>query len=419
MEIKTIEPLIYENYLEEFPERNFLQSSYQGHKMSLDHSKVIYLAAYDGAEMFSAAMICVRSLLRIFTYAYAPRGILFKSEDHEKIKAFYDSLKKYLSINYRCVYLVTDPYIELRQRDKDGNIVANGRNSNDYLKAMQDYGFIHEKLNFGYDFIHQCRFMSVLDLKDQDRASLMKNMDAQTRQNVKNALKNNVKIRYLKKEELSLLSEMVHNTGERRHFQSFKLDYYEKMYDSYGDKVRAYYAYLDINEYLERLSHDYQQEETAILENEEKLKENPHSKNAVSRLKVARSNLAALTKRLDEAKILKEKYGDELGLASALFIFYGQEVIYLTSGSNNEYKKFKGPYALQWYMIQKALDEGFRFYNFYGISGYFNEGEEGYGVFNFKRGFNATVVELVGVFKLPIKPFIYRLFTIKKRLLKY
>ena len=34
---------------------------------------------------------------------------------------------------------------------------------------------------------------------------------------------------------------------------------------------------------------------------------------------------------------------------------------------------FNGPYAIQWAMIQMALEMGFERYNFYGISGNFSE----------------------------------------------
>lgn len=66
---------------------------------------------------------------------------------------------------------------------------------------------------------------------------------------------------------------------------------------------------------------------------------------------------------------------------------------------------------MQWHMIQLALEEQYPFYNFYGISGYFEKDQEGYGVFDFKRGFRADVIELIGDFTLPISKlryFIYR-----------
>ena len=60
--------------------------------------------------------------------------------------------------------------------------------------------------------------------------------------------------------------------------------------------------------------------------------------------------------------------------------------------------------------IQEAIDEGYDLYNFYGISGYFRKDEEGYGVFDYKRGYNAVVREYIGNFILPCKPFIFKIY---------
>ena len=68
-------------------------------------------------------------------------------------------------------------------------------------------------------------------------------------------------------------------------------------------------------------------------------------------------------------------------------------------------------------MIQTAIEEKYDFYNFYGISGYFNKGEDGYGVFDFKRGFNATVVELIGNYILPVKPLMFSIYNKMKKVI--
>ena len=154
----------------------------------------------------------------------------------------------------------------------------------------------------------------------------------------------------------------------------------------------------------------FNKEESVIEESNANLKQNPYSKNSKNRLKVATMHLEALHKREVEAKKIQGEYKEELPLAAAMYITYGIEKVYLMSGSNDTYKSFRGPYALQWYMIQKAIDEHLDYYNFYGISGLFHPGDEGYGVFDFKRGFNAQVVELVGNFILPIHPILFKLY---------
>lgn len=63
-------------------------------------------------------------------------------------------------------------------------------------------------------------------------------------------------------------------------------------------------------------------------------------------------------------------------------------------------------------MIQEALKLGYKKYNFYGISGEFDEENENYGVYKFKRGFPGQVEELIGDFVLPTRKIWYQIYRI-------
>lgn len=76
----------------------------------------------------------------------------------------------------------------------------------------------------------------------------------------------------------------------------------------------------------------------------------------------------------------KEQFGNELPLACSMFIKYGKEATYLFSGSDYFQKMYRSPYAIQWTIIQEAIEKGYDYYNMHGISGYFEKGQEGYGV---------------------------------------
>ncbi len=95
--------------------------------------------------------------------------------------------------------------------------------------------------------------------------------------------------------------------------------------------------------------------------------------------------------------MLAESEGKKL--AAGMFMLYGDEVTYLYSGSDAELNKYCGSYALQWYMLRYALENGFKRYNFYGV-----RPVDGNGVYEFKKGFRAEVVEKMGCFALPLCP---------------
>ena len=76
-------------------------------------------------------------------------------------------------------------------------------------------------------------------------------------------------------------------------------------------------------------------------------------------------------------------------------------------------------------MINYAIENGYETFNFYGIDGNFNKESRGYGLFDFKRGFDSCVHELVGEFDLIISKNRYHLYKISfsiykkiKRLIK-
>ena len=72
--------------------------------------------------------------------------------------------------------------------------------------------------------------------------------------------------------------------------------------------------------------------------------------------------------------------------------------------------KYNSQYLLQYEMINYAVENHYEAFNFYGIDGNFDEHSKGFGLFDFKRGFNACVHELVGEFDLVIDKGRYSLY---------
>ena len=85
----------------------------------------------------------------------------------------------------------------------------------------------------------------------------------------------------------------------------------------------------------------------------------------------------------------------------------GQEYLTLSSGVLEEYKSFTPKYLMYEHHIKEAYKEGFKYCNFYGITGDFNPQNKYYGIYEFKKGFNGNVIELIGQFELPITKFYF------------
>lgn len=397
----------YQAFFDSYPNAHFWQSAEMAHMRADNGWKIEYVGIADNDEVKAAASLHSKAVYRGYRVYMILRGLLVDYDDREMLRFFLSELMQYLK-EHKCLYVRMDPYAEYQKHLPDGSVEEGTEKNDSLIELLRSFGFEHLGFRNEIDNNYEPRWMSVLPLKGKSEAVLLKQMHSQTRQNVNNTIKTGIKVRELSYEELDILHHMVDVTGNRRHFEKPDLAYYQHFYREFKDHKKVLYAYLDTEDYRDR-----NEKELCELKKKEAelctlLEENPQSQKNERRLRSTRDLIAAHEKRIREAKELLEKYGKEIPLAAALFVIYPMEVVYLFSGSDDTFKHFKGSYAIQWEIIRQTLQMGIPRYNFYGISGSFDENNEEYGVYLFKRGFNADVIELVGDFQCVTAPKIYR-----------
>ena len=110
------------------------------------------------------------------------------------------------------------------------------------------------------------------------------------------------------------------------------------------------------------------------------------------------NEIEAFAKRIKESKEIMETTGKEIiTLSGSMFMLIQPEIIYLSSGNYEEYMKFNSQYLIQWELIKYGIENGFK-----KIPANINEHPKDYGIYEFKRGFNGYVEELIGEYELPI-----------------
>lgn len=102
---------------------------------------------------------------------------------------------------------------------------------------------------------------------------------------------------------------------------------------------------------------------------------------------------------------------DEQIIAAGLFSFYEGRVTYLHGASSYGQRSLMAPYLLQWSVIKQAKELGFSYYDFYGV-----DALKWPGVTRFKTGFGGFLVSYNGTSDLILKPFIYYLYNLLRRL---
>lgn len=119
----------------------------------------------------------------------------------------------------------------------------------------------------------------------------------------------------------------------------------------------------------------------------------------------------------DHAKLLMAYY--EGRPVSGIFnIDYGNKVWYLYGASSNEHRNLMPNYLLQWEGIKYAISKGKDMYDFRGVCGIIDESHPQYGLYRFKKGFNAEFTEFIGEIYLNFKPITYKLYKISEKLFK-
>ena len=205
----------------------------------------------------------------------------------------------------------------------------------------------------------------ILDLEKSEE-ELSKEMKQKTRYNIRLAGKKGIKIANyelgtINQKEFSQKFDFFWNltkeTSKRDKFISHNKEYYQKMLESLNDKSRS-------------------------LDNKQNL--------------YARLYLAEYEKKI---------------IAANIVLYFGDLAVYLHGSSSSKYRNLMAPYLLQWKQIQDAKTQGYRKYDFWGIT-IGEENKNWQGITRFKKGFGGKEKSYIGSYDLVfdnIRYWMYRL----------
>ena len=221
------------------------------------------------------------------------------------------------------------------------------KDDKEFREIVEDLGFKIKDDSKDFKDEIQPRFVFQLDLRGKDKDTIFNEFQSKTRYNVRLAIKKGVEIKEGNKEDLKDFHKIMVETGKRDNFLIRSLSYFEKMYDE--------------------------------------LVPGGHMKVLMA-------------------------YHEGQPIAGIIPIIYGNKTWYLYGASSNSKRNLMPNYLLQWTMIREAIDKGHDMYDFRGVSGVVDENHPQYGLYRFKKGFNARFVEFIGEVYLPYKPLKYKLY---------
>lgn len=397
MKFKVIDEDTFRSFLDSHCQKSFLQTPEIGKLRQKSGWEVYYVAVFEDKKIIAASMLVSRNAHFNQKEFYAPRGFLLDYNDKNLLTFFTNEVKKFIKKNKGYILRI-DPYFVNVQRDTNGDIVDGGVDNRKVLDYLTELGYKRAKK----EDMEQVGWMYVLDVDGKTEDEILKNMKPNTRNTIRKTLKNGIEIIELEKKDLKEFHKIMVETGKRKNFHVRNLKYFEDMYDLYSPRGEIKYLItkLDLNKHIETLKNEKLQEEKA----RDSLSDAKYND---GKRKAHNQTILSIEKRIKQAEDIKGKGNDIITLSGSMFILTQPEVIYLSSGNYEEYMFYNSQYLIQWEMIKYAINNGFKRYNFYGITGNFDKDDKDYGIYEFKTGFNGYVEELIGEYHLPISPVYY------------
>ena len=360
MDFTALDPDEFRAYAQTSPYKSFYQTPEIATLREANGWVPYYFGVREHGQLKAAIMMVAKPAFLGKPVFYSPGGPLIDFEDTATLDYFIHHLRRYIK-SHNGYVLHVEPYYELIQRDRDGEIVEGGFDHRFAMKNLIHLGF----RQLPHSDAPQYEF--VLDINGRTPDELLASFKRNTRNHIRKAEKQGVVIKELEKSELPRFKKITESTSARRHFTDKPLSYYEKMYDLFADRGEVKFIIAEVRP----VAPDGTPDDSA----------------------------------------------DTIDLSAAMFMTYGDEVIYLFSGSDERYmREYNAQYLIQWHMIKYAAEHGFKHYNFYGINGLPDPSSPDYGIYDFKKGFGGHVVELLGAYELPTSPVFYHLHKFLKKI---
>ncbi len=387
MSFVEITPEEFAEYAKTSPYKSFMQTPEIAKYREKSGWKAYFLALKEDNKIEAATMLVGKRIFLGKSIFITPGGPLLDFENTQLARHFLSHLKKFAK-SHGGFSLQISPYYELVERGREGHVVEGGFYRRKALITLKDAKFR------AVEHPSQPKYLFAMDLKGKSADTLFTELKRNTRNHVRKAEKMGVKIRELNREELPILKQITESTSERRHFTDRPLSYYEEMYDLFHDKGEAKFMVAEAKVGTDATCSA------------------GHEDLARAARSVPEGHAASVSTLASDTS--------STALSAAMFMLYGDEIVYLFSGSDEKYMRdYNAQYLIQWHMIKYAADHGFKRYNFYGIHGLPDDNCPD-GIYDFKKGFTTDetgrVIELIGTFEAPLDPTVSKMYHLLLRL---
>ncbi len=405
MEFVTLSEKEFLDYSKKSPYTSFFQMPLWAEVKKDNGWDSYFVGLKDGKKIVAATLLLSKKIKFFKNMFYAPRGFLLDYNNLDILEEFTNGIKKFLK-DKNALFLKINPYVDYQERTVDGEVVPNTEKT-ELMNKLKELGFVHNGFYIDQDKKTDLepRWISVLDINGMTMDELYSNMRKSCKWRINNSRKNALKIIEADEDNLFEFKNLMKHTAERREFVDRPLSYYLNMFKilKKHNLVRVLLVEINFKELLDN-------SKKSLEENLKKQEEFKGRGNKEKQLKELELEKERLDEKIETLESTINEYGEKKIIAGGWYMLYGREINYLFGASYKQFMKYNSQYLLQYEMINYAVENHYEAFNFYGIDGNFDEHSKGFGLFDFKRGFNACVHELVGEFDLVIDKGRYSLY---------
>lgn len=333
---------------------------------------------------------------KFFYKVTAQFGPIMNYSNIELVKFYMTELKKYFSKDFRVLSVRVNPFIN-EKYFKDIEYISENQDANKVAKILNDLNYIpmNADLFTNPTLPPRCVFSKSLD-ENITESNLLKNVSQIARYTINRTIKEGVLVREIdifNENDAKIFDEINRATENRINFEIRDNTYFKSLKNYIGDKARYLISYIDCDQFIETTTNTIATLEKERDDLKEKLDQGKvNAKKATNRLKEFDENIGIWYKKIEKIKELKSENGNIINLSCASFIESGQDLIYFTSGAISKFHRYEGPYAILFHMMKYAINNNFKYFNFFGTSKDFkSEDATDYGVLQFKRNFNGNI----------------------------
>ena len=358
--------------------------------------KTKILAVIEGNTLLAYGTFVYFPYKKFFYKVTTQHGPVMNYSNTKLVRFYFEQLKKYYAKNFRVLCVRINPFIN-EHIYRDIEFIETTEESTQTNKILTSLGYepLNDDLFTNPTLASRCVYSRELE-NSLTEDTLLKTISNMAKRSINKAVKEGItakEIDIFNDADASIFDSINKSTEDRINFQIRTSDYFRNLKSALGDKLHLIVSYLDCDSLILKLNKEIKElniEKNKLAEKLETGKVN--SDKTIMKINKIDESIAFSNDKIEQIASLKREHGTIIYLSCASFIEIKHDFIYFTGGMKKEFSRFNGSYLVMYTMMKYAINNNFKYFNFFGTSKDF-ESEEAtdYGVLQFKRNFNGNI----------------------------